>query len=589
MKLFRLIKRLPLAPAIAQVWVAAIFYIALCLGVAVLVKQQMDWYAHASQSQLNASRKSLAVDLEKAMEASNSNLKQALITYLNHPENKPNWVQDYQILDYDKGWQLDTNTGDYQQLIRALDPLLSRPEASHRFFEAIARQRMRAMVLIEQYGTGEINRSSAFRLHIINVDSLTLVKTLLTGPLQQQLKGEVFTLTHEDRVVFSSDTTVPQYQPEVSLPLLENYNLPLLQRVHGQLFFQERGRVQGAQRANQPRRSRGKGGTFETILSSLRLHVASVNNPRDYILHIYHPELPLQAIADRQRLRSTLISSTVLLLLTLVAAMLFRATRQAQKFQQLEREFVASMNHELRTPLTVIRSAADNLKDGIVSKPADIANYGKVLSEQSQRLERMINSTLYFAKESSQSRPFLSEVEPTAFFNEVIDPLRQLCEDQNIVFKTHFKPLYSASDQRLEIDATAVRLVIENLVMNALIHARPDHGLQSITLDIVQDDGLLKIRVRDNGPGISKRERRQIFKAFVRGERSEAEQRPGSGLGLNLVQKTVKRLDGQVTLESPYMDQAGIKQQGAQFLVTLPIKKEPISAAAKEGYGESRV
>lgn len=571
----RQFKLLSLASASEQGWVATAFYFTLFLGVAVLVKQQMDWYAHASKTQLNTSQKVLAVELENALEAASEALKQALITYLNNPEQKTNWVKSYQILDYDQSWQLKGEEATLNKWVVLVDRFLSRSEPAHRFYEAISRQRLTSIILIEQQGFAEINRRSVFRLHILDINSDILLSEHLTDPIKRQLKQDVFTLTRNDQLVFSSVASPPEHKAELALPLMENLRVPLLERSKGRLVFQNPPGNQFAETPSQPKHGKGYKDSYEDIVSGIRLHRSSPNTPPDFVLHLFHPEQPLQLIADRQRYRNTLISSGVLVLLTLTAVMLFRATRRAQKLRRLEREFIASMNHELRTPLTVIRSAADNLSEGIVNQSTDINRYGKEILKQSQRLERMIQSTLYFSRESSTCAPCLSEVEPESFFREVIGPLQQLCGDQNTLLYVDYQLSGARNEAQLVIDATAVRLVIENLVMNALIHARPLEGQQCIWVEIGQDGEELSLWVSDNGPGIAKQDQRRVFEAFVRGWRSEAEQRPGSGLGLNLIQKTVNRLGGQVTLESPYINPVGIEQQGAQFLVILPISVLP--------------
>jgi signal transduction histidine kinase len=64
-----------------------------------------------------------------------------------------------------------------------------------------------------------------------------------------------------------------------------------------------------------------------------------------------------------------------------------------------------------------------------------------------------------------------------------------------------------------------------------------------------------------------------VFEPFFRGERSVSGQRPGSGLGLHLVRRVVTLLGGKVSLESPYANLAGFRQNGCRFIVILPIEE----------------
>jgi signal transduction histidine kinase len=59
--------------------------------------------------------------------------------------------------------------------------------------------------------------------------------------------------------------------------------------------------------------------------------------------------------------------------------LLVLATRRAQQLATQQMEFVAAVSHELRTPLAVIRSAAENLADGVVPNDAQIRQYGVLM------------------------------------------------------------------------------------------------------------------------------------------------------------------------------------------------------------------
>ncbi len=78
----------------------------------------------------------------------------------------------------------------------------------------------------------------------------------------------------------------------------------------------------------------------------------------------------------------------------------------------------------------------------------------------------------------------------------------------------------------------------------------------------VQPDGFVRFWVRDNGPGLSPERQAQLFQPLIRYNQINIE---GHGLGLSIVQHIVKKLGGQVGVESQ-----GLSGQGSIFMFSLP-------------------
>ena len=110
-----------------------------------------------------------------------------------------------------------------------------------------------------------------------------------------------------------------------------------------------------------------------------------------------HSSGSLEAAVSSQRRRNLAISSSVLGLLGASMGLLVLATRRAQRLARQQMEFVAAVSHELRTPLAVIRSAAENLADGVVHDEAQIRRYGELMRTEGRRLTDMVEQILEFA------------------------------------------------------------------------------------------------------------------------------------------------------------------------------------------------
>ena len=116
-------------------------------------------------------------------------------------------------------------------------------------------------------------------------------------------------------------------------------------------------------------------------------------------------------------------------------------------------------------------------------------------------------------------------------------------------------------------DALHIRQIADNLISNALKFT--DEGSVTLRVDVVR--GRLVFSVRDTGRGIGREERERIFAEFVR--LSSAQGVDGFGLGLSIVDRLVKLLDGTISLESRL-------GEGSKFIVSVPVGEAAAGSAA---------
>jgi signal transduction histidine kinase len=176
-----------------------------------------------------------------------------------------------------------------------------------------------------------------------------------------------------------------------------------------------------------------------------------------------------------------------------------------------------------------------------------------------------VESILFYSglQSGASKAPAMSDIDLHSFLDDVISPLQQLAAEKGSTLRLSADSIPGA----MRSDPTALRLVLENLVMNAVRHA--DTGEIRVTVTRKVFD-LISIAVEDEGPGIPAREQAHVFAPFARGERSIKGQRPGSGLGLHLVERVCAMLGGEVKLESPYLDIAETAHRGCRFTVLIP-------------------
>ena len=123
----------------------------------------------------------------------------------------------------------------------------------------------------------------------------------------------------------------------------------------------------------------------------------------------------------------------------------------------------------------------------------------------------------------------------------------------NIVFDTYIEEL------EIRCDPESMERVILNLLSNAIKFTKNDGNISVI---VEADDKYVFIRVKDDGIGISKDIREDIFSRFVQEDKSLNRKNEGSGIGLALVKSLVELHDGEVYLEDV--------SEGSEFVVKLP-------------------
>ena len=289
-----------------------------------------------------------------------------------------------------------------------------------------------------------------------------------------------------------------------------------------------------------------------------------------WYVHLLHRAGSVDAAVASVRLRNLLVSFGVLMLLAGSMALVLVATGRARRLAAQQMEFVAGVSHELRTPLAVIRSAAENLADGIVSDPKQVRRYGEVITGEGRRLTQMVEQIMEFA--GFESGRTSLEVRPAAVGAIVEEALRASAP--------HIREHGALVEQRMPpelplvlVDAGAVSRSLQNLVVNALKYGGTPPRVTIVASASGEGPrGQVRLTVSDNGAGISSRDLPHIFEPFYRGSDATARQIHGSGLGLSLVKRIMDEIGGRVTVRTE-------PGKGSTFTLHLPIAPTP----AREG------
>jgi len=305
-----------------------------------------------------------------------------------------------------------------------------------------------------------------------------------------------------------------------------------------------------------------------------------------WTVHVLHRAGSLDIAVSHARLRNLLVSFGVLVLLGASMGLVLVTTGRARRLAAQQIEFVAGVSHELRTPLAVIRSAAENLADGVVADPKQVKRYGDVIAGEGRRLTQMVEQIMEFA--GFESGRATLDVRPADLGGIIEEALR----GADPLVREHHATIERRGTTELPavlVDPSAVSRSLQNLIVNALKYGGAP---PAVVIDARRADGARRevtVTISDNGSGIAARDLPHIFEPFYRGGDATARQIHGSGLGLSLVKRIVDEMGGRITVRT----EAG---KGSAFTLHLPLAPEGALAggpaerpADAAGLGDPRV
>jgi signal transduction histidine kinase len=276
-------------------------------------------------------------------------------------------------------------------------------------------------------------------------------------------------------------------------------------------------------------------------------------------LLVQHESGSLEAAVAAVRRRNLAISFGVLALLSISVALLTITSRRAHTLARQQMEFVAGISHELRTPVAVIRSAGENLSQGVVGNVERVKQYGQMIEGEARRLGEMVERVLQYAGiESGLGFAERAPLAPGELIEAAIRSEAALADPNGLIVHREI----AADLPPVLGDAAALRSAVQNLLANAVKYGGTDRWV-GIRAEHHRDRGEVRITVSDHGAGIPSSELPHIFEPFYRGADALARQIHGNGLGLSLVRRIVTAHGGKVTVTS----RAGA---GSSFTMSLP-------------------
>ena len=250
---------------------------------------------------------------------------------------------------------------------------------------------------------------------------------------------------------------------------------------------------------------------------------------------------------------------TLIIVLTFGAFLIVRTIAHEMEILKIKSDFVSSVSHEFKTPLTSIKTLTERLKEGKVKDPSKAEHYFSVISQDTEKLTRLVKNILDFSKIEEGKKEY--EFEETDVAQLAVQQIEAFKKDEiQKGVKIHTK--IPKDIPHLSIDRDALSQTLINLLDNASKFS-PDK--KEIYVNVKKDAENVVIEVKDKGIGIPQDDLNKIFDKFYQGKNALRQSVKGTGLGLTLVKHTVEAHGGRISVESKV-------GQGSTLSLIFPIK-----------------
>ncbi|MCT3449045.1 cell wall metabolism sensor histidine kinase WalK [Limosilactobacillus fermentum] len=234
-----------------------------------------------------------------------------------------------------------------------------------------------------------------------------------------------------------------------------------------------------------------------------------------------------------------------------------------QEEERERKEFVSNVSHELRTPLTSVKSYVEALSDGAINDPELAPRFLGVVSDETERMIRMINDLLSLSRmDSGTAKLNLEYVNINELFNHILNRFDMIIKNEAAdpsQKKYTIVRYFTKKDLWVEIDTDKFTQVVDNIMNNAVKYS-PDGGV--ITARLLETHNHVILSISDQGLGIPRKDLGHIFDRFFRVDKDRSRKQGGTGLGLAISKEVVNLLGGQIWVDS-------VEGKGSTFYISL--------------------
>ena len=241
---------------------------------------------------------------------------------------------------------------------------------------------------------------------------------------------------------------------------------------------------------------------------------------------------------------------------------------ERRRLEDIRRDFIANVSHELKTPMGALGLLAETLQ---TERDPVVANrLAERINSEAFRVNRIIEDLLDLSRIEGEGSPTREPVPVSLIVADAIERIRTAAEQHDVSVAFHEPEIgYVIGGDRRQL-ISAIQALLENAVeyspRNSTVQITIER-VESIPFDEESPQGpLVRIAIKDVGPGIPSKDINRIFERFYRVDPGRSRATGGTGLGLSIVRHVAQNHGGRVVVESR-------EGEGSTFILELPVNQ----------------
>lgn len=223
----------------------------------------------------------------------------------------------------------------------------------------------------------------------------------------------------------------------------------------------------------------------------------------------------------------------------------FNLLLKQKKISEMKSDFINNMTHEFKTPIATINLAADSIiNSGTLKSEEKIKHFTGIIKDENLRMNQQVEKVLQMS--TLENHELLLQPDVVSLH----DIVRTVVKSFNLIIQKRngkIKLTLKAEKDEIFADFEHLKNIINNLVDNAIKYTLEEPVIE---IDTELSDNQIILSVKDNGIGISKKDKDLVFERFFRVHTGDVHDIKGFGVGLNYVKEVVGQMGGNVQLIS---------------------------------------